>query len=191
MCFWKPFYFVLGYNQLTVLWWFQVNSKVQSVFLKMVISQSVFFKEGSSGNKLIANSGFSLLMTLTDFNSLSLHLYVCFIVGRGRGKHWRSLRWNVGCSFFHEKYGHFLICPQLLRVGGLLERSLGRRPYAKCFACFSGMNSHIWSFPSRDLQPLHYLSLLGESLSDHLLFRFFNLTFTISETDLCSITNPQ
>ena len=98
---------------------------------------------------------------------------------------------ECGMQFFHEKYGHFLICPQLLRVGGLLERSLGRRPYAKCFACFSGMNSHIWSFPSRDLQPLHYLSLLGESLSDHLLFRFFNLTFTISETDLCSITNPQ
>ena len=100
MCFWKPFYFVLGYNQLTVLWWFQVNSRIQSVFLKMVISQSVFFKEGSSRNKLIANLGFSLLMTLTDFNSLSLHLYVCFIVGRGRGKRWRSLRWNVGCSFF-------------------------------------------------------------------------------------------
>lgn len=92
---------------------------------------------------------------------------------------------ECGMQFFHEKYGHFLICPQLLRVGGLLERSLGRRPYAKCFACFSGMNSHIWSFPSRDLQPLHYLSLLGESLSDHLLFRFFNLTFTISETEIC------
>ena len=78
-----------------------------------------------------------------------------------------------GMQFFHEKYGHFLTCPQLLRVGGLLERSLGRRPCTKRSACFSGMNTQIWSFPSRDLQPLHYLSLPGESLSDHLLFRLF------------------
>ena len=78
-----------------------------------------------------------------------------------------------GMQFFHEKYGHCLICPQLLRVGGLLERSLGRRPHTTLSACFSGMNTHTWSFPSRDLQPLHYLSLPGESLSDHLLFRLF------------------
>lgn len=78
-----------------------------------------------------------------------------------------------GMQFFHEKYGHCLICPQLLRVGGLLERSLGRRPHTTRSACFSGMNTHTWSFPSRDLQPLHYLSLPGESLSDHLLFRLF------------------
>lgn len=88
-----------------------------------------------------------------------------------------------GMQFFHEKYGHFLTCPQLLRVGGLLERSLGR--LHKAFCVFLGDEYSDLVFP-KQRSPTPTLPFSAWGIFIIICFSdCFNLTFTVNETKIC------
>lgn len=72
---------------------------------------------------------------------------------------------------------------QALIVGGLLERSIGRRPYRMGPALSQGMIMSLL-FPKLRSPLLIYLSLPGESLLKTPVFQIFNLTFAISVTEI-------